>query len=424
MVKKRIIIVFVVLSVMLCACSEQGSSSKSSAEVSAPEAASVRTGLDAYRYNNQIAGRQLDYAEGNYAYYYVPLTGNMIYYMDKQSGDYGPLCSRPDCLHDTNECMAYVGQLFINSLCYWEGKLYWVSVSDYMDKPSVALWSVNEDGSGRKILVDLTEQLYTNEYRVFFCAIDRGKLFLISDTQSLKNESPIDKLSVLVLDLNSKKMETIFQEEYLTTVFASYSIQQDAFFFLIPYVDDQNRPVNELYCWNMKTGELTCLMKDTESGKPFREFWMDQAGTCYFCSWNSDTGNGEQRSRVYCMRNGKAEAIPSLDIFGYEGYSLSDGIAVALASQMDGNIIALKRICIKKFNGETIYEGEISMPEIITESSVAYGGNLIYGNEHEMIFEVRAQKAGESVLRQYLVYYQAGEEGLKPILFMEHMPVG
>ena len=64
------------------------------------------------------------------------------------------------------------------------------------------------------------------------------------------------------------------------------------------------------------------------------------------------------------------------------------------------------------------------MPEIITESSVAYGGNLIYGNEHEMIFEVRAQKAGESVLRQYLVYYQAGEEGLKPIFFMEHMPVG
>ena len=38
---------------------------------SAPEAASVRTGLDAYRYNNQIAGRQLNYAEGNYAYYYV-----------------------------------------------------------------------------------------------------------------------------------------------------------------------------------------------------------------------------------------------------------------------------------------------------------------------------------------------------------------
>ena len=422
--KKRIALFLFFLSLVMCACSAHGSVSSDVSTVFEPEISSKGSDLDSFVFNNRIAGIQCDFAESDLAYYYCPMGGQFLYYYDKQNGDYAPLCSKPDCLHNTDACMAYVGRLFNNSLCCSEGKLFWMSVSKYMDKPNVALWSMNEDGSGRTILLDLTEQLYMKEYNIIFSAIHQGKAFLFSDAQTLENEKPIDKLSVLVLDLNTKEIKTIFQNKYPNTVFANYFIRQEYLYFLLPIVGEQRHPVNELYSWNMETGELICLMKDNESGKTFREFWVDPEGTYYFSYWNSETDDGGQLSRVYLLSGEKAILLPEMDINGYEGYSLSDGIAVAVVSQIEGIKTALKKCCIKKLNGDTVYEGEVPVPEEIKNASTVYGGNMIWGNEKELVFEFRAIKENERFLHQYLVRYQIEQGSLKATFLMEHEPAG
>ena len=53
----------------------------------------------------------------------------MITYTDKATGISGPLCGRPECLHEDETCNAYVHDYFYGysfSLCTYGGKLYWI----------------------------------------------------------------------------------------------------------------------------------------------------------------------------------------------------------------------------------------------------------------------------------------------------------
>lgn len=71
------------------------------------------------------------------------LSRGTIKYLDKATGICLPLCGKPECLHDSSTCNAYVpGQ--IDGLRVYEGKLYWISGSTIM--------RMNLDGTDREIV--------------------------------------------------------------------------------------------------------------------------------------------------------------------------------------------------------------------------------------------------------------------------------
>ena len=85
-------------------------------------------------------------AEGDDAYYFCNgIFSGFIYYMDKTTLEYAPLCSKPNCLHDQEpdfikqeECDAYVPSP--RSLMWYDGALYIMhkNVSEYeIDVPYV-----------------------------------------------------------------------------------------------------------------------------------------------------------------------------------------------------------------------------------------------------------------------------------------------
>lgn len=74
-----------------------------------------------------------------------------ICYYDKASGMSGYLCARPECGHSDKTCNAYVGA-FSKALTAYDGKLYWIDVSDY-NYGNQSDWSVyccDLDGFNRK----------------------------------------------------------------------------------------------------------------------------------------------------------------------------------------------------------------------------------------------------------------------------------
>ena len=79
------------------------------------------------------------------AFYLLPLS-SYIYYGDKATGEYAPLCAKPECLHDEEEfnpsCNAFVGRLSLLSVNYYNGKLYYAKYTN----PDYTLYRMDLDG--------------------------------------------------------------------------------------------------------------------------------------------------------------------------------------------------------------------------------------------------------------------------------------
>lgn len=78
-------------------------------------------------------------------------TDPMLYFLDKQSGQTGVLCNRPECLHQDKDCNAYMG-FKVYGLSIYEGRIYWIS-TDYdseKGKDITTVWCEKTDGTERK----------------------------------------------------------------------------------------------------------------------------------------------------------------------------------------------------------------------------------------------------------------------------------
>lgn len=89
-------------------------------------------------------------------YYYVDRsqngTGSMIYFVDKQTGANGALCSKLECTHDSSDCNANAPMCL--GLSVYNGRLWWIGVKSY-DSNSWEIFSSELDGTGRKAERDI-----------------------------------------------------------------------------------------------------------------------------------------------------------------------------------------------------------------------------------------------------------------------------
>ena len=90
----------------------------------------------------------LDVAAAENGYYYVTME-NMLVYFDIETKDVVPVCAKPECLHDTYDCNAYLGQLYVfDSIYYYNGYVYYMPVNNGMAE----LCRMDASGSSREIV--------------------------------------------------------------------------------------------------------------------------------------------------------------------------------------------------------------------------------------------------------------------------------
>lgn len=126
------------------------------------------------------AAKGSDEVEPDFAYQFVAESENGYYFwermsrnqwyprlmfMDRESGRVVPLCSRPDCAHEGEECNAYFrethrdgGGVDKQYLQYYEGNLYAVGLSE---DAYVVLFRIKADGSGEW---ETGAKLYRTDY--------------------------------------------------------------------------------------------------------------------------------------------------------------------------------------------------------------------------------------------------------------------
>ena len=81
----------------------------------------------------------------------------LTYFYDCKTGSVMPLCSKPECSHDSADCMAYYPSTFGEmSYSFFNGELYWIGDLSAKDgKKLVNVYACAPDGTGRRVAAQL-----------------------------------------------------------------------------------------------------------------------------------------------------------------------------------------------------------------------------------------------------------------------------
>ncbi len=201
---------------------------------------------------------------------YYMLIGYYLYYVDKETMEYTPLCNKPNCLHqkETDQtkviscnAMVQTGNLFYLCLNYYEGHLYTAAIETVVDENGLpekkyVMEKFPLDGGSREIIHEFEKPVemaivhrgyiyYSSAYAflgseaagVYRVPVDGGEEELIYTAESNKNQ--ISHLRIIgnalvfteyyddgasdlyKYDLSKKKVEKVFLGENLSVLCAS-----------------------------------------------------------------------------------------------------------------------------------------------------------------------------------------------------------
>lgn len=109
--KKRTLAVFIAAGLLLCGCSGKNNDNNTKNDIDNNVDNNINYVVGDYDFNyNEKTDSPVGYEWGVMSEsqdgYYVPIQGN-IKFLDSKLENCVPLCSNPDCTHDTEECVSY-----------------------------------------------------------------------------------------------------------------------------------------------------------------------------------------------------------------------------------------------------------------------------------------------------------------------------
>ena len=178
-----------------------------------------------------------------------------IYCLNLETGESYPLCSKPNCSHNTNECNAYKPQSMVGS---YQNQLI---VTD--DSWNIVSY-LRTDGSGGEEIgtfVDYDAKEYINGHQIGFPIAHRGYLYvgysLYSKDEAISRfvRLPVSGGEPEILYEKTQPFETSKRGTFMFSNF--YGIGSKVYF----QFRDANININEIYCYNTKSGKISQIYK-------------------------------------------------------------------------------------------------------------------------------------------------------------------
>ena len=195
-------------------------------------------------------------------------SAGQLKYADKASGIGGPLCGKPECLHNNDTCNAYIGFPGDPELSDYDGALYWWENDD---KVEAHAYKVNYDGTGRELVRDL-EGITTNTGAPNSSFVHRGYMFFSYQTWKVVDGETVFGARILAYDLNSnEECITVYEKDYGDTVYRPViQAYENYLYIMLPIGErqwqieagmsrEEHDPALEMYRWNIETHELETL---------------------------------------------------------------------------------------------------------------------------------------------------------------------
>ncbi len=289
-------------------------------------------------------------AETPDAFYILPIVDGNISFYDKASGITGPLCARPDCRHDSEDCNAYV--TLPRCIGFYDGKLYWVGkVGRNVTDPNHYIYSCDLDGSDRR-QVALYEEMPPGgqlNYNGQIALYHRGYCYTAYSRTFLEDGVYSERTYLYAISLETGEKITILDEQDIGTPLVSFTLQPVGNDIYISYLlnqpeeQDSYLPV-KFQVFHSKTRKLEDLGIITPSGGELWNTLITEDGSIYLHTTGGHVEKGD-------LSTGKSEVFLSSEIGVYltEEYIIElprieeDGTVTFRAWYFSGNLLEFEK---------------------------------------------------------------------------------
>lgn len=290
-------------------------------------------------------------------------------YGDKSTGISGPLCGKPECMHNNANCNAYVPSFQLGMFGY-NGKLYFVG----REQSKINLYSIAYDGNDRRIVRDLSHSLFPSSLSNWRLLAHRGYLYLSTSVSDIVNGDVQYGELVLAYDMDSdEEGVVVFQRQHPAGTSGRVTILPygDNLYIQVytyTYTSEDSTYGLELYQWNSATQELTTLYVGDAPSSMRQEMWVNDDHI--FLMGNAHVGTGKF---VYSFDIENCEIRQLFDFNSDEEsftkLAFAEDMVIGFRSGND-----TLTICAKDFNGQTVFRKTAVLPGLGEDNIVEFCG--------------------------------------------------
>lgn len=250
--------------------------------------------------------------EGFYVYNNSTL---VLSFVDKKTCKMVPLCSKPDCFHNDEDCDAFYYSF--HAVFAYDKQIY--VVADDMDTCSMCLYRINKDGSERTLIKTLFAMENDSAYS-FYVALHKGCLYMAVDTVDGNLETEDDSI-LYCFALDSKDRKEILRYTGYNASISIINFDGDNL-----YIKRFNRDgpgadakeVEKYYCYNINDETMTDV--NIPEGH-----WL-------LCCFSGKISTGfdeydittytEKKYQVYLSDGDKSKCVYTNENFVFSGYCI------------------------------------------------------------------------------------------------------
>lgn len=201
-----------------------------------------------------------DMVQTEEGYYFI--AGDYLFFMDWETGECVPLCFKTDCLHHEEMddekityCDAFLGRGSQSAfLAYYQERLYTICVDRSTAKNNLV--EMNLDGSGRKILYNLSDNVVSS-----YMFMHRGVIYFFSKLKNLEGETHYG-LNAFSVSGGSREPVQVYTGYYEDGALEKpLAYQNYIFFHDYHYTESAESGFEEkLLMYDIRTGETSEIM--------------------------------------------------------------------------------------------------------------------------------------------------------------------
>ena len=212
--KKRTLAAFIAVGLLLCGCSGKNNNdnnTKNDIDNNVDNNVNYVVGDYDFSYNEKTdspIGYEWGYMSESHDGYYVSLQNNLKF-LDSKLENCVPLCSNPDCTHNTEECVSYIdrnGISLSSSVYYNDGYVYETGVEKIENTGcNINLYRLKDDGTSFEKYMTLYRLEVNDDETPGYpeICIHRGYVYYVIPFQST--------MKLQRMKLGSKEAETVYE---------------------------------------------------------------------------------------------------------------------------------------------------------------------------------------------------------------------
>ena len=202
---------------------------------------------------------------------------DMLYYFDRETGISGPLCGKPECLHNDRSCNAHLGNSGVYALASCNGQLYWITMGNGPGLTNIGhLYSENYDGTDRQLVRDLDDGIF-GASRPTAVHFHRGYVYVISQPGEIVNGERQYRNRIAAYPIDSGEEGFVVLDEEVGFSSINAQLYGDSMFILTIDKSENSYPFT-FRKWNTETHEMETLFDGAPSFSPGNDFWATDEG--------------------------------------------------------------------------------------------------------------------------------------------------